>query len=135
MASLLANILLIFHFLYVSYIVFGFGYIWLGFFLKWSSIRNPVFRWTHLAAMGIVILETALNIFCPLTEWEAELRGMAGQTMAYPEGFIPYWTHQILYYDWPVWVFQTMYILFFLIMILTLLMIPPKRKTTAGETG
>jgi len=128
MNALLANFLLIFHFLYVLYIIVGLLYIWVGYFLHWTSIRNSLFRWTHLGAMGIVILETVLGIFCPLTEWEAQLRYAAGESFWYPQGFIPYWVHQLLYYNWPGWVFQLIYLLFFAGMVVTLILIPTNRK-------
>jgi len=127
MDAIFANLVMIFHFTYVCYIILGFVYIWLGFFLQWKSIYNPLLRWTHLAAMGIVILETAFGFFCPLTEWEAKLRRGAGQSFLYPQGFIPHWVHKFLYYNWPDWMFAVIYIAFFVGMCLTFIFIPPKK--------
>ncbi len=119
----LANLILILHFLYVSFIVIGLVIIYLGYFMRWKFIRNPVFRWMHLSAMAIVIVELLLGIFCPLTEWEAELRGT--QTISsYSSGFIPYWVHHLLFYNWSPRVFEAVYILLFLFMIAAMFIVP-----------
>lgn len=128
MQSLLANIILIVHFLYVGFVVAGFLYIWVGYFLHWKNIYNPYFRWSHLGAMGIVVLEMLLGIFCPLTEWESRLRVAAGESPYSPEGFIPYWLNRLLYYDWPPWVFYVLYLAFFALLLLTFWRIPPRKK-------
>ncbi len=124
---LLANIILILHFFYVSFIIIGLVVIYLGYFMKWTFIRNPVFRWIHLSAMAIVIIEVLFGIFCPLTEWESELRG-AQKISAYSSGFIPYWVHHLLFYDWSPWIFESVYILLFLFMIASMFMVPPRYK-------
>jgi len=121
---LLANLILIFHFFYVLFIIIGLAIIYLGYFMKWTFIRNPVFRWIHLSAMSIVIM---FGIFCPLTEWEAELRGVQGIS-AYSSGFIPYWVHHLLFYNWSPWVFESVYILLFLFMIASMFIVPPRYK-------
>ncbi len=128
MQALFANVLLIVHFLYVGFVILGFVYIWVGYFLHWKSIYNPWFRWLHLGAMGIVVLEVLLGIFCPLTEWETRLRLAAGQSPYSPEGFIPYWVSRLLYYDWPPRVFHLIYFTFFILILLTFWKIPPRKK-------
>ncbi|HDH10586.1 MAG TPA: DUF2784 domain-containing protein [Deltaproteobacteria bacterium] len=125
--TLLANLILFLHFFYVSFIVIGLAIIYLGYFMKWVFIRNPVFRWIHLSAMAIVIVEVLFGIFCPLTEWEAELRG-AQKISAYSSGFIPYWVHHLLFYNWSPWVFELIYILLFLFMIVSMFIVPPSYK-------
>jgi Protein of Unknown function (DUF2784) len=127
MDLILANTLMFFHFTYLFFVIGGFVYVWLGFFFHWKSIHNRLFRWTHLAAMGIVVLETIGGVFCPLTVWEDELRRRAGQSFLYPRGFIPYWVHRSLYYDWPGWVFLLIYSIFFIAMGLTFIFIPPQK--------
>ncbi|MFZ0391471.1 MAG: DUF2784 domain-containing protein [Calditrichia bacterium] len=129
MHSFIANLILFFHLLYVLYIIAGFFFIWTGYLFGWNAIRNPLFRWSHLAAMGIVILETIAGVFCPLTDWEIRLRQAAGESFNYPSGFIPYWLHRLLFFDWPQYVFQIAYLGFFLLMILTFIIIPPRRKS------
>jgi len=122
-----ANVILIFHFMYVLFIAVGLLIIYLGYLMKWKFIGNPIFRWTHLSAMGIVIVELLFGIFCPLTEWEAELRG-SQTTSLYSSGFIPYWVHRLLFYNWSVWVFSLIYIITFILIIVAMFIIPPRYK-------
>lgn len=124
----LANTVLVFHFCYVLFVVFGFVYIWIGRVLGWRGIYNRWFRWLHLLAMAIVAAETVLSIFCPLTEWESQLRLAAGQNPYAPQGFIATWVQRLLYYRWPDWVFTLIYLVFFAFIILTFVLIPPRKK-------
>ncbi len=128
MEKLLANAILFFHFFYVLFIVGGMILIVFGYALHWKGVRNPIFRWTHLSAMGIVVLETVFGIFCPLTEWEARLRQFAGESFFYPEGFIVYWFHKVLFYNWPPWVFSLLYFILFILIIIGMIILPPRRS-------
>ena len=124
----LANAVLVIHFCYVLFVVFGFVYIWIGRVLGWRGIYNRWFRWLHLLAMAIVAAETVLSIFCPLTEWESQLRLAAGQNPYAPQGFIATWVQRLLYYRWPAWVFTLIYLAFFAFIVLTFVLIPPRKK-------
>ncbi len=126
-----ANLILIFHFMYVLFIVAGLLIIYLGYLMKWKFIKNPIFRWMHLSAMGIVIIELLFGIFCPLTEWEAELRG-AQTISSYSSGFVPYWVHRLLFYNWSAWIFSLVYISIFILIIVAMLIIPPCYKKSSG---
>ncbi len=120
----MADIILVIHFSYALFIIAGFLFIWTGFFAKWESIHNPVFRYLHLSAMGIVVIESIFGIVCPLTWIENKIRDSSGPL--YEEGFIPYWIHTLLFYDIPPWTFLVIYLLFFILMIVSLLLIPPR---------
>src|SRR5208282_4554460 len=99
-----AEVVLAIHLAYVAFVVLGQLTILLGVTLGWEWVRNPWFRFAHLAAIGAVALETALGILCPLTVWEDRLRTLAGQQVS--EGsFIGRWMHRILFYDLPSWAF------------------------------
>ena len=119
----MANVILVIHFLYALFIILGFVYIWTGYFAGLQSIHNPVFRYAHMAAMGIVVLESLFGIVCPLSWLENMLRMNSGSPV-YEEGFIPYWIHRLLFYDLPPWVFTIIYVAFFVLMILTIYLIP-----------
>ncbi|MBP7553870.1 MAG: DUF2784 domain-containing protein [Spirochaetes bacterium] len=134
--SLLADIIVIFHFIYVIFVVFGEIFILLGGFFKWAWIRNIIFRGLHLAAILIVAFEAVFGIWCPLTIIEYNLRSLAGQTSEETIPFIANIVRSIIFYDLPTWVFTIIYILFFLLVVLTLIFIPPKfrKKPSAGNT-
>jgi hypothetical protein len=75
----LADGIVFIHLLYMGYVVVGQLAILIGWPLKWSWIRNPWFRGTHLAMILVVGFEAAINFECPLTTWEHQLRELAGQ--------------------------------------------------------
>ena len=104
----LADIILITHVLFVCFVVFGLVAVYLGYFLKWPWVRNPVFRILHLAAIGIVVLQSWIGVICPLTVWEMALREGAGAE-AYSGSFIQHWLQSLLYYSAPEWVFILVY--------------------------
>jgi hypothetical protein len=111
MHSLLADTILIIHFAFVVFVVFGLVLIMIGLLARWSWIHNRYFRITHLAAIGIVVLQAWFGQLCPLTIWENELRRRAGQP-DYAETFIQHWLHEVLYYQAEPWVFTATYTCF-----------------------
>lgn len=111
LALLGADALLLVHVLLVAFIVGGLASIFLGKFRRWNFIRNPLFRITHLAAIGIVVLQSWLGMICPLTTWEMSLRERAGDTV-YSGSFVSHWLDSILYYQAPAWVFTVFYTVF-----------------------
>ena len=106
--SLLADTLLVTHVAFVVFVVFGFLLVLVGHLARWSWIHNRIFRVTHLAAIGIVVLQAWFGQLCPLTVWENDLRRLAGQS-AYQETFVEHWLHKVLFYQAEPWVFTTIY--------------------------
>ena len=106
--SVLADMILVIHFAFVVFVVFGFVLILLGLLAGWSWVRNRKFRITHLAAIGIVVLQAWFGQLCPLTVWENELRRLAGQS-GYTETFVEHWLHKVLFYQAEPWVFTAIY--------------------------
>lgn len=105
---LAADAMLLGHVLYVAFVVLGLLAVVVGGFRGWAWVRNPWFRWLHLAAIGIVVLQSWLGITCPLTIWEMALRERAGDTV-YEGAFIAHWLNRLLYYQAPEWVFVLVY--------------------------
>jgi polyferredoxin len=120
---LVADFLLVLHFLIVAFVVGGLVLVWLGAALGWRWVRNPWFRYLHLAAIAFVAGEALLGIACPLTVWEDLLRGGLR-----PESFVARWVHRFLYYRAPEWIFTAAYALWTLATLLTLWLVPPRRK-------
>jgi len=108
---LAADMLLLSHVLFVAFVVFGLVLIYAGKLCRWRWVKNPWFRTTHLAAIGVVVLQSWLGIVCPLTTWEMALRERAGDT-TYAGSFISHWLETILYYQAPAWVFTVCYTAF-----------------------
>ena len=109
--SILADAILIVHFAFVAFVVFGFLSILVGLLARWSWIHNRVFRIVHLVAIAVVVLQAWFDRICPLTLWENELRRRAGES-AYTETFVEHWLHKVLFYQAEPWVFTTIYTVF-----------------------
>lgn len=120
---MLADLLLVFHFSIAVFIVLGLILVWIGALARWAWIRNPWFRYSHLAAIVFVALEALLGYACPLTLWEDLLRGGAR-----PESFVGRWVQRLLYYNAPEWVFTTLYAAWAAATFVTLRLVPPNRS-------
>jgi len=120
---LIADVLLVSHFLIAGFVVLGLILVWAGAIAGWSWIRNPWFRYLHLAAIMLVAAEALLGYACPLTVWEDLLRGGVR-----PESFVGRWVYRLLYYDAPEWVFTALYCAWATASLLTLKMVPPKTR-------
>ena len=122
MKLLLADFILVVHFVFVLFVVGSLPLIWIGAVAGWRWIRNFRYRVAHLAAILFVSAETAAGIWCPLTLWEDALRGTAQD-----KSFIARLVHSVLFYDLPVWVFTATYFAFAALVALTWWRIPPQR--------
>ena len=124
MHLLLADLILVTHALFVAFVILGLVAILLGRHRRWGWVRNWWFRVIHLLAIGIVMAESWLGLICPLTEWENRSREAAGGS-AYTNSFIQYWLHEILFYDFPPWVFTIAYTVFGILVLIAWLLVPP----------
>jgi hypothetical protein len=124
----LADGIVAIHVAYVSFVVFGLVLIWIGLWRKWAWVNNRWFRLAHLLAIVTVALEALFDIECPLTVWERDLRGLAGQTVD-EATFMGRLLHNILFYQAPPWVFTTCYVVFALVVVGTLILAPPRWRT------
>ena len=108
---LAADAVLLVHALFVAFVVFGLVLILAGGGLRWGWVRNPWFRVTHVAAIGVVVIQSWLSVICPLTHLEMAFRSRAGVAV-YPGSFIGHWLETLLYYQAPAWVFVVCYTAF-----------------------
>ncbi len=123
MRAYAADALLVVHFAIVVFIVGGLILTWVGAAAGWGWVRNPAFRWLHLAAIAFVALEALAGIACPLTVWEDLLRGSLR-----PESFVGRWVQSMLYYRAPEWVFTVLYVAWAAASAATLWLVPPRRQ-------
>ena len=120
---LAADALLVVHFAIVAFIVGGLILVWIGAAAGWAWIRNPWFRYAHLGAIVFVAGEAVLGYACPLTLWEDMLRGGVR-----PGSFIGRWVYRLLYYRAPEWVFTSAYALWAAATVVTLMIVPARKK-------
>lgn len=123
---LCADAVLIIHFGFVAFVVVGLLLIWLGYYRRWSFVRNFWFRLAHLLAMGSVAAESLLGIVCPLTVWESRFRLLAGGGQRYEGSFIQHWIHRIMFYEVSETTFTIIYALFFLAVLASLWLVKPR---------
>jgi hypothetical protein len=122
---ILADAVVAIHLALVGFIAIGMMVIVLGIVLKWRWVRNFWFRIIHLAMIVIVVEKTILGTSCPLTDWENQLREMAGETIR--EGtFIGRMLHGILFWDISPWILAVAYCLFGLAVVLVFIFAPPR---------
>lgn len=122
MSAALADAILVVHAAFVLFVVLGLPATWIGIALGKPFAFNPWFRGMHLAAIGFVVIETLLGYMCPLTTWEAALRGDTSG-----EGFIQRLIHAWLFWRAPPWVFATAYVAFGALVAATWWRWPPTR--------
>ena len=80
-ARVLADLIVVFHACYVSFVVFGLAAILAGIVFRWGWVRNFWFRAIHLVMIAIVVGESLAGVPCPLTVWEQQLRKRAGEAL------------------------------------------------------
>lgn len=122
---LAADLLLVTHVLFVAFVVFALVVVLLGKWLNWSWVRNPYFRIAHVAAIGVVVVQSWLGMICPLTIWEMALRERAGDAV-YAGSFIANWLNELLYYQAPAWVFALAYTLFGALVVVSWFWVRPR---------
>ena len=117
-----ADAILVVHAAFVIFVGGGLLATWAGLALDRPFARNPWFRGIHLAAIAFVVAETLLGYMCPLTIWEDALRGTQQD-----KGFIARWIHAWLFWNWPPWVFNLIYVAFGGLVAWTWARFPPRR--------
>jgi glucan phosphoethanolaminetransferase (alkaline phosphatase superfamily) len=125
---LAADLLLFGHVLFVAFVIFSLVMILIGKLWNWTWVRNPWFRFAHLLAIGIVVLQSWVGIICPLTTWEMALRERAGE-IVYSGSFISHWLESLLYFHAPEWVFAVCYTFFAALVVSSWYWVRPRRFT------
>ncbi|NBR05407.1 MAG: DUF2784 domain-containing protein [Planctomycetes bacterium] len=132
--SFLADALVIFHLAFVAFVVLGQLAILVGIIFKKIWARAFVFRSIHLLCIGIVAIEGMLDVECPLTVWERNLRTEAGQDIS-EAPFIPQLANRILFYPGiPHVYFERMHIAFGCLVLITFLVWPPRLPKKTEES-
>jgi uncharacterized protein DUF2784 len=123
--ALLADLIVAVHLAIVIYVLAGELLIVVGGLRRWSWIRNPIFRLSHLVVIAYVALQGVADTLCPLTVWEDQLRVRAGE-----EGrtgtFIGRLMHDLLFLDVEQRTLNRVYVAFALLVVFTLFLWPPR---------
>lgn len=124
--ALFADLLAALHLGFIAFVVGGQLAILIGAALHWRWIRNRWFRVGHLLAIVFVALEAIVGMICPLTDWEYSLRRKAGQIVEEDISFVGRFVREVLFYEFPAWVFTTAYVSFAVLVVVTLVLVPPQ---------
>lgn len=84
--ALLADLVLVVHFAFVVFAVFGAGLVW----------RFPRLAWLHLPAVAWAVFVETSGRICPLTPLENRLRQASGEA-GYGGGFVEHYLMPLLY--------------------------------------
>lgn len=131
--ALAADAVLIVHTGFIGFVVLGLILIVIGLTWKWRWVRNFWFRVSHLAAIGLVVLQSWLGVICPLTIWENQLRVEAGQ-QGYSGSFVQHWLHKLIFLQAEPWVFAMTYTLFGGAVVFVWWLGPPTRPHRTTKT-
>jgi hypothetical protein len=125
--GLLADLVVFVHGLYVAYVVLGQVAILVAGTFRRQWGRNPWFRFTHLAAILIVVGEELAAVRCPLTVWEERLREMGGQVITAGQTFVGRLMHDLLFLDnVSQQTVEVMHFAFGALIVQSLLLYPPR---------
>lgn len=128
--TFVSDLVVAFHLAYVGFVAVGFVLIMVGAALKWTWIFNRWFRYLHLGAIALVAAEALVGLICPLTLLENWLLIGSGQA-AKERTFIGELLYNLLYYEFPLWIFSVAYLALTFLAILLLIVIPPKARSKA----
>ncbi|MCA3154602.1 MAG: DUF2784 domain-containing protein [bacterium] len=126
--QLLADAVLLLHFAVVLFVVGGLAAVVVGNLRAWRWVNSLWFRLAHLAAIGVVVVQSLLGKLCPLTVLESWLRERAGAS-AYTTSFIENWVQRVLFYEAPFWVFTLSYMVFGLLVVVAWWRYPPRMRS------
>ena len=112
MNIIFSEIVLLFHFCIFLFMILSFFLIPIGYYQKWTWVKNKYYRSIHLVLMGIIFMETILGFMCPLTILENFLRNDTEINNK-----ITHIIHQIMYWDLPSYQFIILYLLSLLYLI------------------
>ncbi len=146
----LANVIIFLHVLFVGIVVLSVPAILLGWWRKWTWVRNFWFRLIHLLMITVVVVETVFGVPCPLSVWERDLRLAGGQleyernedgtnkenqngkwilkgNKEYDNDFVARLLNRIIFYEGvPTAVLEVSYYCFGAMILLTLFLVPPR---------
>ncbi|HOA50666.1 MAG TPA: DUF2784 domain-containing protein [Thermogutta sp.] len=120
----LADLVVALHLAYVLTVIVGLVLILVGWLAKWRWIRHFWLRLIHLLMIAVVAFQAWIGVICPLTHLENYLRKLAGQS-GYSGTFIGHLLESLLYYEAPPWVFVFAYTLVAVLILSTLILVPP----------
>lgn len=132
--AFLADVLVVVHLAIVLYGLIGTVAILVGGLFRVRWVRNPIFRWTHLALLAFVATQAAVGKLCFLTIWEVDLRVEAGETPS-ELSFVGRVLRDVLYVEAEQSTLTAIYIGVAISVLLGMLLVPPRRVSFGRGTS
>ena len=120
----LADTILAIHLVIIAFNVAFLIGIPFGAWRGWRLIRVAWLRLLHLALMAIVAVQALAGRACILTIWQNDLTGRS----ASPPPLIMHAVDSLIYWNFPLWVFTTLYVAVFLYIVALSIFIPFRRR-------
>ena len=133
----MADVILVVHFLWAAWMIFGFLLALLGF--RWNRLWGwRTFRWAHI--LGLAATATTpfwASGICPLTEWEWQLRPASSQQAMDNgnESFIIQWISDTLFLDVEPIILSLVTGAVALITLIIFILRPPWKYYSEGKAG
>lgn len=87
--KILADIVVIIHFLWILFLIFG---------AFWGA-KNRFIKITHITGLAIAAILQVFNWYCPLTHLEVWLRSRHDPSLAYAGSFIIHYVERLVYIE------------------------------------
>ena len=120
---IIADIILLIHFLIIIFVVSLFIFIPVGYKFNWKFLKNKIIRVVHISLMTIVTIESLIGVHCPLTVLENKFRGVL-----YHTSLISRILKEIVFWQFPSYFFLIAYILCLFLTIFLWWRYPPINK-------
>lgn len=96
--KILADLIVVMHFVWILFMLWGFILTLRGFFHK-EFFERWLFRTLHLFGIAYVSLLAIMGKYCPLTIWENTLRAKYDPRLTYPGSFMIHYFEKFVYPD------------------------------------
>lgn len=126
MEALLADLILVVHLAFVVFMVAGLLAVPIGGLFGWAWVREPWWRWAHVAGMGVVAVQALARVPCFLTIWEVELRRRSGAWVD-ERPFVVRLAHDLLFVEADQEVLWGAYVVLFACLLAGLVLVRPRR--------
>lgn len=124
--KILADAIVVIHFIWILFMLLGFILTLLGFWQK-GFFDRWLLRTIHLFGIAYVSLLAIMGKYCPITVWENILREKYDFTLTYPGSFMIHYAEKLVYPDVNPLIIQipTTFIAVFIVLIF--IFRPPKK--------
>jgi hypothetical protein len=91
--KILADIVVIIHFIWILFLIFG----------AFLGVRNKAIKIFHISGLVFAFVIQIFGWYCPLTHLEVWLRAKHDLSLAYAGSFIIHYVEELIYTEIPAW--------------------------------